>query len=373
MKPLLVLIVLSAGAVGLASSARSSLCGTLHSNFLRRQLEEIGWKTPFPVGIDPTHTPYVTFDEGGNATVTIGNGNEPRGRYHAMTPSDVPNLIHYIAHIYVFDQNDEIIANRNMSPFNPSPATFTFSIPPGTTSITAYQFCNRHGLWKGDKTAVPVQHINNAMSHAGNRLDYGYKCSLLQPDKISFMSQHADMIRRQFYLFNRYTPFNKVIDAPNSFVELLAETHSPIIELASDRRSGHVLVGNYSGATHPMIASIGGSTPHWIEMIYVVDQDDTVIAMQALDPTDPPFMGLMYFSIPDSGSVTKVRALQKCNIHGLWEGPYVQITDDGRGNNNDGIEDKIIDADNDGTTSSGNHNAVLGVGLFQVLCLVLLL
>jgi desulfoferrodoxin (superoxide reductase-like protein) len=164
-----------------------------------------------------------------------------------------------------------------------------------------------------------------------------------------------------------------VIDAPNPFVELLAESHSPIIELASDRRSGHVLVGNYSGATHPMIASIGGSTPHWIEMIYVVDQDDIIIAMQALDPTDPPFMGLMYFSIPDDGSVTTVRALQKCNIHGLWEGPYVEITDDGGGNNNDGIEDKILDADNNGTTSSGNHNAVLGVGLFQVLCLVLLL
>jgi desulfoferrodoxin (superoxide reductase-like protein) len=205
------LIILSAGAVGLASSARPSLCATLHAGFLRRQMQEFGWNQAFQVGMDPTHTPYVTFAaKGRNATVTIGDGNEPGGKYHVMIPSDVPSKIHFIGHIYVFDQNDEIIANRNLDPTDPSPATLTFSIPPGTKSITAYQFCNIHGLWKGEKTAVPLQYIFDAWGgDAWGGLDYGYKCSLHQPGEMCFMSHHAEMIRRQFFVFNKYAPFNK--------------------------------------------------------------------------------------------------------------------------------------------------------------------
>ena len=34
-----------------------------------------------------------------------------------------------------------------------------------------------------------------------------------------------------------------------------------------------------------MKASVNGSEPHWVTHIYVVNQDNKVIAMESLDPT----------------------------------------------------------------------------------------
>ena len=83
-----------------------------------------------------------------------------------------------------------------------------------------------------------------------------------------------------------------------------------------------MFVGDVDIAVHPMKASVNGSEPHWVTHIYVVNQDNKVIAMESLDPTFVD-VAAMEFDIPPG--VTSVKAYEFCNIHGLWEGPSVKV------------------------------------------------
>lgn len=76
------------------------------------------------------------------------------------------------------------------------------------------------------------------------------------------------------------------------------------------------------GVFHPMNPSINGSEPHWITDIYVVDQNNNIIAMNSLDPTEADKATLTFNIGPN---VTETKAYEWCNLHGLWEGPSVQV------------------------------------------------
>ena len=43
---------------------------------------------------------------------------------------------------------------RELSPTEPAPATMSFSIPEGVTSLTPYEHCNTHGLYVGDTVDI---------------------------------------------------------------------------------------------------------------------------------------------------------------------------------------------------------------------------
>merc|ERR1719189_923504 len=131
---------------GIDAGAQSSFI----ADFNRRQ--QLTWDSPpFTEAIGAKHTPYITI-QGTLGTVTVGDGRP----YHPMSGGDDPNSVHFITHIYVLDQGGNIVAMRNLDPNGVDVASISFTIPSTATSLTAYEFCNLHGLWQGPTTAVDL-------------------------------------------------------------------------------------------------------------------------------------------------------------------------------------------------------------------------
>jgi desulfoferrodoxin-like iron-binding protein len=93
-------------------------------------------------GKEGTHTPSVT--ENGDGSVTVSTG-------HPMEEN------HWINTIFVRDQNGLVIHLVDFiarGPNKASAASTSFRPPAGTTSVTAYSYCNLHDLWVSDPISV---------------------------------------------------------------------------------------------------------------------------------------------------------------------------------------------------------------------------
>merc|ERR1719330_663649 len=73
-----------------------------------------------------------------------------------MTASTNPDEVHFITHIYVLDQDQNLVTLQELDPTGVDVASINFTIPIGTTSLTAYEWCNKHGLWEGPTVSVPI-------------------------------------------------------------------------------------------------------------------------------------------------------------------------------------------------------------------------
>jgi len=72
-----------------------------------------------------------------------------------MVASSDPAMVHFITHIYVTDQDGEVVSMRSLDPSVMSTASITFAVPRNASSLTAYEFCNKHGLWRGPTMQIP--------------------------------------------------------------------------------------------------------------------------------------------------------------------------------------------------------------------------
>ena len=63
---------------------------------------------------------------------------------------------HWITELYVVDQNDKILTMKSLDPTGVDAATLDFDVPEGTESVTAYSWCNIHGLWVGPTVEIPA-------------------------------------------------------------------------------------------------------------------------------------------------------------------------------------------------------------------------
>merc|ERR1712190_391274 len=93
------------------------------------------------------HTPFINV-VGDLATITVGSS-----ALHPMTPSSDPDQVHWISHIFVRDQHGRTFFTKMLAPNEGSYADVTFGIPAGVTRMTAYAFCNKHGLYVGPSTS----------------------------------------------------------------------------------------------------------------------------------------------------------------------------------------------------------------------------
>ena len=94
--------------------------------------------------------------------------------------------------------------------------------------------------------------------------------------------------------------------------------HVPYIEL-HDNGTATVTVG-VEGNYHVMqeasreLDEFGNPVePHWINDIYVMDQNGTIITMQSLNPADMD-VAQIHFTVPSNA--TTLTAMEWCNIHG---------------------------------------------------------
>jgi len=71
-----------------------------------------------------------------------------------MVASSDPDVVHFISHIYVLDQDGGFVAMDALSPVGSSIAQTRFDIPEGVIKLQAFEWCNKHGLWKGPEVNV---------------------------------------------------------------------------------------------------------------------------------------------------------------------------------------------------------------------------
>jgi desulfoferrodoxin (superoxide reductase-like protein) len=105
------------------------------------KMEKTGVLTPEApgqwAGKEGSHTPVATVS--GQSITVITK--------HEMTTE------HWIHAIYLRDQDGKVVGMVALKPTD-AEAKGTFSVPTGTTTVTPYSFCNKHGLWKGSTVSM---------------------------------------------------------------------------------------------------------------------------------------------------------------------------------------------------------------------------
>jgi len=269
---------------------------------LRRQ--KLTWQTdePFNESHGAKHTPYINVS-GDIATITVGNGDP----YHPMVAAgSLDGAVHFVTHIYVLDQDGGFVHEQALSPMGVDRAQTAFLIPRGVTSLTAYEFCNLHGLWKGP-TVLVTQPVVEATPSAST-------CAMAPVAESAWLSFVADFNRRQS---NPDEPFQEI----EPYTESDGKKHTPYISIHGTTAT--VTVGDGS-PYHPMVASDAAATVHFVTHIYVLDQAGEIVVLKNLNPENVD-KAQVDFTVPSSA--TSLTAYEFCNKHGLWKGPTVTVKD----------------------------------------------
>jgi L1 cell adhesion molecule like protein len=62
----------------------------------------------------------------------------------------------YIRSIFVVNQLGNVIASREFLPTEEAPASLMFQVTAGTITMTAYEYCNKHGVFEGDAVQAAI-------------------------------------------------------------------------------------------------------------------------------------------------------------------------------------------------------------------------
>ena len=217
---------------------------------------------------------------------------------------------HWIESIWVEDQAGNVVGMVEYP--EPTGAETTkfipvlkFTLPKGTTvtSLTPFEFCNKHGLWAGPKITVPFKSVG-----------------IVARDKTKDLT---------------------VTSGPNSYhkpsirpydVATNEGKHHPVVLHAATGADGSIIVtvvvrgtGGKTGlgALHPM------GKGHWIESIWVEDQTGNVVGMvEYPEPTGAEttkYLPVLKFTLPKGTDVTSLTPYEYCNLHGLWAGPKITV------------------------------------------------
>jgi hypothetical protein len=134
---------------------------------------------PFP-GKERSHVPTMTIQDDGVAIILVNHVMDPGGAAADAGASDAGDAgrdggrdagadgggdagsvdsggaraMHYVATIWATDDKGRVVFLKELVATDPAPPFIAFKIPEGTTALTAYEFCNLHGVWAGD--AMPT-------------------------------------------------------------------------------------------------------------------------------------------------------------------------------------------------------------------------
>eukprot|EP01061_Rhynchopus_euleeides_P047970 TRINITY_DN9953_c0_g1_i1.p1 TRINITY_DN9953_c0_g1~~TRINITY_DN9953_c0_g1_i1.p1 ORF type:complete len:1890 (+),score=606.29 TRINITY_DN9953_c0_g1_i1:147-5672(+) len=115
------------------------------------------------------HTPFLTVLPGGGAVLDVGvttlqNGSDVRPWHPAEFLEDA-SQIHFTRLMYVKDQAGVVVAALQAA-VPGALDRMQFTIPEGVTQLTAYAYCQRHGLYQGPTVSLPSRVC--ALSSCGN-------------------------------------------------------------------------------------------------------------------------------------------------------------------------------------------------------------
>merc|ERR1712190_166054 len=288
----------------------ATTCNFVIAELERRQFSIFGSDSPYTQAESPKHTPFLSIS-GDTATVRVGGSP-----FHPMTASNDSSAVHWISHIYVQDQTGRTLFVKMLAPTSPSPAQVSFAIPTGVTAMTAYAFCNKHGLYVGP--AVTHGGFGNASPAACTVDATAVRASIdLSSANGQVLAQAfvAEMWRRQSSIFEAFDPFT----------ESVSTKHTPYIMTEGSDASVVVGKGAVTGSAsdiHPMTPSTNAGVVHFVNFIYVVDEQGLVVAMTPKFPDDPS-PATLNFVVPSSAR--SLTAYEFCNKHGLYVGPNVAL------------------------------------------------
>jgi desulfoferrodoxin (superoxide reductase-like protein) len=215
------------------------------------------------------HDPFVAID-GDIATVSVRGGGGSTAILH-------PQIVdHYIADVWVTNQLGVVIWAIKLSSINAAGPSTSFTIPPGTTSMTPYAYCTKHGLWAGPQYAVALE---TAVSEIMRDLD---AASTSGP--------------RSFHQRGGST------SAPVK--------HDPFLTLRGEFATVAVRgTGGSATTLHPQDAD------HYITAIFVTNQHGAVVHFGRL-ATSNGSRPAVSFLIP--AGTTSLTPYSHCNLHGLF-------------------------------------------------------
>eukprot|EP00928_Gymnodinium_smaydae_P095054 TRINITY_DN8104_c0_g2_i1.p1 TRINITY_DN8104_c0_g2~~TRINITY_DN8104_c0_g2_i1.p1 ORF type:complete len:1846 (+),score=294.15 TRINITY_DN8104_c0_g2_i1:63-5600(+) len=322
---------------GLAPACNITGCGSLSQDmdvcsahvaeYWRLHAREFSKNSPVDGNTNLKHKPTLILNGDGTAIVKVGEDNRQSNgdiTYHPMSPSAEPSAIHWINAIWVMDQAGNLVAMRGLEPTEPSPATLTFDVPASATKLTAYEYCNKHGLFSGGEVVVPSGSTKPSVTEG----ECGLRECPGKPKPVYAQDADCDSLvaetKRRQLAMNAQSP----LAFPESFTEgSKNEKHSPYIVL--NGTVAKVVVGRGAAGfdgepIHPMVddPTNFGANLHYIDTIWVEDQNGRVLAYRSLSASEPK-PATLYFDIPEG--TTKVQAYEFCNTHGWFQGPAVDV------------------------------------------------
>merc|ERR1719265_228134 len=181
----------------------------------------------------------------------------------------------------------------------------TFDVPKWATKLKPYDFCNKHGLWDGAEVTVPQYHMTAKSLYAWQT----------NPNTWKYIISELHRMHKTFQ--KRTSPYF----AEGTDIPWDVDKNSPNLSIQGAKVS--VIVGSESkGKLHPMIASTDPAEVHYITHIYVLDQDNNCVYLEALDPTNTEIAQVEFY-LPSHA--TRLTPYSYCNLHGLWYGVSADV------------------------------------------------
>jgi len=222
--------------------------------------------------------------------------------------------VHWISYIYVQDQTGHTLFMKTLAPTSPSPAQASFIIPDGVTSLTAYAFCNKHGLYASDSTVF---------NGVGQTVPSTCNVDLVELDDLRDISSASGQLLAQSIVAEMHRRQLSHFEGSAPFTEEVSLKHTPYVVVDGDDVKVHVGQGvltNDAANIHPMTPSASLGMVHYINFMYVLDEYDAVVAMTWKSPDDPA-PATLQFPTPKASNI--VTPYEFCNKHGLYVGPSV--------------------------------------------------
>ncbi|KAJ9456028.1 Adenylate cyclase [Diplonema papillatum] len=222
-----------------------------------------------------------------------------------------PSSVAYIDTIYVENQDRVVVAAALYLPA--APIELTFTVPSGTTLLTPYANHIRYGLMQGVEEPITAR-LHCTLSAS---------CPVSKTPTTASPVCFLNTMREKLIRMNQTEPTDEIhLDT------YYYDNHRPYISI--DGTTCTVTVGkgtvteNATDPIHPALPSTDGSLPHWIQNLYVVNQDDVIIAMGEFSSTS---LSVLTFEIPVA--TIEMTAFAACNRHGLHAGDTVSVTQAG--------------------------------------------
>ncbi|CAL1129696.1 unnamed protein product [Cladocopium goreaui] len=244
----------------------------------------------FDAGFDVKHDPYIVLN-GTVGKVLVGKGAVTGHFEDPIHPmEDDRNAIHYIETIWVEDQDGNLLSMRHLSPAEPSPATMIFEIPPGTTQVRAFEFCNRHGLYRGPSVSVLPSNILP---------DAKTGCSVQQ------CTEGTSVSACQAFTFELFRRDNVLKNDPTG-------ERTPFLTLNGSQAT--IVIGNETGL-------VLEPSNDWVSHVFALDDLGNLVALCELLPSAT--LASCSFELP--AGIIFLRPFVFNTEHGLYVGDTVQV------------------------------------------------